>query len=275
MTMNNPFYEIINSELLKQIESHNDRLITYDPLLDEQKQIEQVESLIAQEVDGIFINPVDYESLQPTLQKAYEAGIPVIAIDTPAGDDPSLVSTVVSNNYRAGQLCALDLMENMESANIVLLCHSQALSAKERIQGFVDTIEQNENFTIIDSRECLGQLEVAMPAMEEMLAEHEDIDVVMALNDPSALGALAALQAHDEEDVLVYGVDGTPDLKEQMLTSSQIAGTAAQSPISIGQQAAAAMYAYLNGDEVSNKIILDVELITHKNLSDYEIGGWQ
>jgi ribose transport system substrate-binding protein len=70
MTMNNPFYEIINNELLKQIESHNDWPITYDPLLDEQKQIEQVESLIAQKVDGIFINPVDYESLQPTQQKA-------------------------------------------------------------------------------------------------------------------------------------------------------------------------------------------------------------
>ena len=59
--------------------------------------------------------------------------------------------------------------------------------------------------------ECEGQLELAMPLMQKIIKKHRDIDVVMALNDPSALGALAALENNGMKNVKVYGVDGTPD----------------------------------------------------------------
>ena len=59
MTMNNPFYEVINNELLKVVESYGDDLLTLDPALDIDKQIEQIYSFIEQKVDGIFVNPID------------------------------------------------------------------------------------------------------------------------------------------------------------------------------------------------------------------------
>lgn len=54
MTMNNPFYKIINNEILKVVEKNNDTLITLDPELDVDKQNEQIYKFIDQKVDGIF-----------------------------------------------------------------------------------------------------------------------------------------------------------------------------------------------------------------------------
>ena len=106
-----------------------------------------------------------------------------------------------------------DMMERLDSANIVLLKHTTAKSAKERIEGFLSVIDNNEKYKVINEAECDGQLEIAMPKMQEIIEETPDIDVVMALNDPSALGALAALEKNNKNDVMVYGIDGTPEIK--------------------------------------------------------------
>ena len=83
MTMNNPFYEIINNELEKVIDQNGDRLITLDPALDVTKQNEQIHFFIDQNVDGIFVNPIDYKQIQPALLAAKKAHIPIIVVDAP------------------------------------------------------------------------------------------------------------------------------------------------------------------------------------------------
>ncbi|WRK52875.1 hypothetical protein SD457_22065 [Coprobacillaceae bacterium CR2/5/TPMF4] len=65
MTMNNPFYEVINNELIKVIEQHEDQLLVRNPALDVDKQIEQIYSFIDRQVDGIFINPIDSQKSRP------------------------------------------------------------------------------------------------------------------------------------------------------------------------------------------------------------------
>ena len=247
MTMNNPFYKIINNEILKVVEKNNDTLITLDPELDVDKQNEQIYKFIDQKVDGIFINPIDFEQIEPALQAAKRANIPVIIIDAPVSDESLVNCTIVSDNYDAGVQCAKDMMERLDSANIVLLKHTTAKSAKERIEGFLSVIDNNEKYKVINEAECDGQLEIAMPKMQEIIEETPDIDVVMALNDPSALGALAALEKNNKNDVMVYGIDGTPEIKALIGRNQMIVGTVAQSPIKMGQIAVENMYNILNG----------------------------
>ena len=247
MTMNNPFYKIINNEILKVVEKNNDTLITLDPELDVDKQNEQIYKFIDQKVDGIFINPIDFEQIEPALQAAKRANIPVIIIDAPVSDESLVNCTIVSDNYDAGVQCAKDMMERLDSANIVLLKHTTAKSAKERIEGFLSVIDNNERYKVINEAECDGQLEIAMPKMQEIIEETPDIDVVMALNDPSALGALAALEKNNKNDVMVYGIDGTPEIKALIGRNQMIVGTVAQSPIKMGQIAVENMYNILNG----------------------------
>ena len=117
------------------------------------------------------------------------------------------------------------MMKQKDQANIVLLTHNAARSAVDRINGFLDTIKNNKNYKILASADTQGQIERALPKVDKIIEEYQNIDVVMGLNDPAAMGALAALDSKGaREGVLVYGIDGSPEgkklIKEGMMTGT-------------------------------------------------------
>ncbi|MBR0288226.1 MAG: sugar ABC transporter substrate-binding protein [Selenomonadaceae bacterium] len=273
MTLNNPFYEIIDEEIRTIVENHGDILISRDPALNVERQMEEIRELIDLGVELIFINPVDWTKIEPALELAHAAKIPVIAIDTNVEDDSLVVCTVVSDNYNAGVQCAEHLLKNSSGGKIALLKHSQARSSIDRIQGFLDKIAESKNFQVVAESECLGQLEVAMPVMEKMIRTHPEINIVMALNDPAAMGALAALQNNNRRDVKVYGVDGVPETKE-MIFSRRMTATAGQSPRQIGKIAADRAYKVLAGEQVEKIIKLPTKLLSAENISAATLESW-
>lgn len=275
MTINNPFYKIVNNEILKIVEEHNDVLITLDPALDIEKQNQQIYDLVEQKVDGIFITPIDFQKIKPALETAKKEGIPIIIIDTQVQNNELVDCTIVSDNYDAGVQCAKAMMKRLDRANIMLLKHSTAQSARDRINGFTDTIKNNSSYRIVNESECDGQLEKAMPAVQKMLEETPDVNVIMALNDPSALGAMAALESKQRYDILVYGVDGTPDMKSFLRYSPMAAGTVVQSPISMGKIAGKKMYDILSGEKVKKEVIVPVFFLNKDNLNEFDEKGWQ
>ena len=274
MTLNNPFYEVIDEEIRTIVENHGDILISRNPALSVEKQIEEIQNLIDDGVELIFINPVDWTKIDPALKLAYQANIPVIVIDTNVEDDKYVSCTVVSDNYLAGSQCADHLINHSSGGKIALLKHSQSRSAIDRIQGFLDKIGENPNFKVVAEAECLGQLELAMSAMETMIKEHPEINIVMALNDPAAMGAIAALQNKNRlNDVMVYGVDGVPETKE-MIYSHRMTATAGQSPKRIGRIAADRAYKIFNGELVEKFIQLPTKLLSSENIDINNIEGW-
>ena len=111
--------------------------------------------------------------------------------------------------------------------------------------------------------------------VEEVLKKRKDIDVVMALNDPSALGAMAALDAAGMlSDVLVYGVDGAPEAKS-MIANGKMTGTAAQSPTRTGKIAVEYAYKILEGEKDLPPKIIPVTLITRENIDEYPLSNWE
>lgn len=275
MTMNNPFFEIIDDEIRNILESRGDILITRDPALSVEKQMDQVQEMIDRRVDAIFINPVDWKAIEPALSKAAQAGIPVIAVDSDVYDSGKVACTIVSDNYQAGELCAGHLLDNREGGRILLLTHTAAKSGIDRIQGFRDALKGYEDFTILAEGDCQGQLELAMPVTERLLKEYPQADVVMCLNDLGALGAMAALEDSGlGGKVAVYGVDGSPDGKS-MIAERIMTATAAQFPKKLGREAVNAAYRILAGEEVEPVIKIPTELITIENLDQYDVDGWQ
>ncbi len=275
MTLNNPFFVLLNSGIKNVVEANGDMLIALDPALDSSKQINQIEDLIAQGVDAIFVNPVDWKDIAPALESAKNAGIPIINVDAPVYDTELVDSIISSDNYSAGILCANDMISKLDSAEIVILEHPTAKSSIDRTRGFIDTIAGMDNYEIVSQQSSEGQLEQAMSVMESIIAQNHEIDVVMALNDPTAMGALAALQAADsEEGVLIYGVDGAPEAK-QMIKDGKMTASAAQSPMTIGATAAEVAYDILAGKEVEKEIFVDIILIDINNVDEYGTTDWQ
>ena len=225
-------------------------------------------------VDAIFINTVDWIGIKPALEDAKKAGIIIIAIDTDVYDENLIDCTILSDNYNAGVECAKDLMKNSEEANIILLEHTIAKSAIDRIKGFEDTIKNNNNYKIVARSNCDGQLETAMPVVENLLAKAPDANVIMALNDPSALGAIMALEQKNIKNIKVYGIDGSPDGK-RMIEDNRMTVTVAQSPKNIGRISAEKLYEIFKGNSIEKKIIVPVEIINSENIDKYKIDAWQ
>lgn len=273
MTRNNPYFDVLNDEIAEGVEANGDKLIVRDPLQDQEKQNQQILDMIDEGIEILFLNPVDKVKVKSALKACQEAGVEIINIDTQVDDTDYVLSTIETDNYQAGQECAKDMMKRVDSARIIILDNPMQDSIVQRVQGFLDTIEGHPEYQVVQQIFSGGEIEISAEVVSGLL--DEDFNVVFGGNDPSALGALAALQkAGREEGILIYGVDGSPDFKA-MLDLGYVTGTSSQSPETIGKMATEMAYQALEGKEVEKYVKLPSRLITKENLMNYDIDGWQ
>ena len=278
MTMNNDFYKTLNAEIEKKTNQQGSRLYVRDPELDEGKQSQQIDYFIQEKVDVIVINPVKSDSPQilTSLNKARKAGIKIIVVDAPISKDAKVDTTIVSDNYQAGVLIANDMMKRLSSANILLLEHHNAVSAMDRIQGFLDTIKGHSTYQVVSERETLGQTEESMPQVKKALDEGIQFNVVMSLNDRAAIGALAAIKDQGvTKKITIYGVDGSPDIKNFLANTNDIQGTVAQSPLQMGRKVMEVIERMMNHQSYKKEYLIPVQLVNKDNIGQYTITGWQ
>ena len=278
MTMNNDFYKTLNAEIEKKTNQQGSRLYVRDPELDEDKQSQQIDYFVQERVNVIVINPVKSDSpkILTSLNKARKAGIKIIVVDAPVSKDAKVDTTIVSDNYQAGVLIAKDMMKRLSSANILLLEHHNAVSAMDRIQGFLDTIKGHPAYQVVSERETLGQTEESMPQVKKVLNEGMQFNVVMSLNDRAAIGALAAIKDQGVTDkIAIYGVDGSPDIKNFLANTNDIQGTVAQSPIQMGRKVTEVIERMMKHQAYKEEYLIPVHLVNKDNIGQYTITGWQ
>ena len=278
MTMNNDFYKTLNAEIEKKTNQQGSRLYVRDPELDEDKQSQQIDYFVQERVNVIVINPVKSDSpkILTSLNKARKAGIKIIVVDAPVSKDAKVDTTIVSDNYQAGVLIANDMMKRLSSAKILLLEHHNAVSAMDRIQGFLDTIKGHPAYQVVSERETLGQTEESMPQVKKALNEGMQFNVVMSLNDRAAIGALAAIKDQGVTDkIAIYGVDGSPDIKNFLANTNDIQGTVAQSPIQMGRKVTEVIERMMKHQAYKEEYLIPVHLVNKDNIGQYTITGWQ
>ncbi|MHC1770676.1 MAG: sugar ABC transporter substrate-binding protein [Flexilinea sp.] len=276
MDQSNPFFVIIEKTIRDAVEANGDTLISLDPANKIELQITQIEDMISQGINAIFLNPQDAEGILPALDMLKEAGIPIINFDTEVADMSYVTSYTGSDNYNAGKVVGDDLVKKIpEGGDIIILDSPTMNSVVDRTNGFMDAIK-DKGFNVVAQQDAKGNLEVSMGICEDLLQAHGDVVAIFGGNDPTALGALAAANAAGLTDVLIYGVDGSPDIKAELAKEdSLIEGSGAQSPISIAKKSVDIMYQYLAGEKVDARYPVETFLMTSENVKDYGIEGWQ
>ncbi|PKR85716.1 sugar ABC transporter substrate-binding protein [Heyndrickxia camelliae] len=275
MTQNNPYFQVVEKAIRKKVEANGDKLITTNPAMDQEKQINQIEDLISQGVDAIFLNPVDWEGIQPALVELKNANIPIINFDAEVKDQSIVTSYVGSDNKNAGKVDGEDLVKRFPNGGKIVVLDSPTMnSVNDRISGFMEAIK-GHNFSIVAQQDAKGDLQTAMNKMADILQSHSDIIAVMGGNDPTALGALAAIKAANKKDIVIYGVDGSPDAKKEIANGGPFVGTGAQSPITIGEKSVDVAYQVLKGEKVDKKYPVKTFLINKENVDQYGTDGWQ
>ena len=269
----NPFFVTLEASIREVVEAHGDQLISLDPQNSNEKQISQIEDLISQGIVAMFVNPVDRDGIIAGLDKLKEAGIPMFGFDTEVADMSYLVSYAGSDNYNAGFVCGEDLVAKCpEGGNIIVLDSPTMQSVVDRTDGFLAAIE-GKGFTVVSQIDCMGNQEQGNLNGTDALTAHPDAVAIFGSNDPTALGAYAAAEAAGSK-ALIYGVDGSPDIKA-LIADGKVTGTGAQSPMSIGKTIAEVYYKVEAGETVEARYPIPTFMINADNVAEFGTDGWQ
>lgn len=223
----NPFFVKMKEGATAKAEELGVELSTYAGRVDgdHETQVQAIESCIASGAKGILITASDTKAIVPTVQKARDAGLLVIALDTPLEPIDAADATFATDNFKAGELigqwAAAQLGAEAANAKIALLDLSPSAPSVDvlRNQGFltgfgIDTVDVNRigdetDPRIVGNDVTAGNEEGGRTAMENLLQRDSEINVVYTINEPAAAGAYETLRAFGRaEDVLIVSVDG-------------------------------------------------------------------
>ena len=214
---------------------------------DNESQVAAIESCIADGAKGILLVPSDTKAIVDSVKKARDAGILVIALDTPLEPIDAADATFATDNFKAGELIGswakATLGDAAKDAKIAYmdLTPSQPTVDVLRDQGFmtgfgIDTKDVNKIGDEDDPRNVChdvtnGNEEGGRKAMENCLQKDPGINVVYTINEPSAAGAYEALKSVGmESNVLIVSVDGgCPGVKN--VEAGVIGATSQQYPL--------------------------------------------
>ena len=192
---------------------------------DNEGQVEAIENLISAGAKGILITASDSKAIVPSLEKARDAGILVIALDTPLEPTDAADATFATDNFKAGELigqwAAAQFEASGDEAKIALLdLNANGVSVDvARDQGFLsgfgidlgdETVNGDEDDPRIVGNDVTdGGEEGGRTAMENLLQKDPEINLVYTINEPAAAGAYEAIKAAGREnDVIIVSVDG-------------------------------------------------------------------
>ena len=270
----NPFFVALEGSIREVVEANGDELISLDPQNSNEKQLSLVEDIIAQGVVAMFVNPVDREGIIPALDALKAAGIPIFGFDTEvAMADEYLVTYAGSDNYNAGYVCGLDLIAKCpEGGKIIVLDSPTMQSVVDRTDGFLAAIE-GKGFTVVSQLDSMGNQEMGNENATDALTANPNAVAIFGGNDPTALGAYAAAEAAGSK-ALIYGVDGSPDIKA-LIAEGKVTGSGAQSPMTIGKTIAEIYYKWAAGETVEARYPIETFMINADNVAEFGTEGWQ
>ena len=233
-TLNNTYQSTMADTLKRLAASHGDSYVALDPDYDVNKQVNQMLDLANKHVSLVFLIPVDSGGVHAGLDALKQAGIPVINIDTAvvAGDVGLVHSVVATDCYMAGKLAGEQMVKNHPNGGkIAILDFPENQSCVDRVQGFLAGLGASRSkFDIVAQQDGAAALDKSLPIAQDIIQAHPDLVAFFAINDPSAMGAIAAIQATHRSGIEVYSIDGSPDGKAAIVDGTMTVD-AAQVPI--------------------------------------------
>jgi ribose transport system substrate-binding protein len=239
------------------------------------KQVSDVEDLVSRGVRAIFLAPRERNGLEPALQAAREANIPVILVDREAAGTPGVdfVTVLKSDFIEQGRRAAQWLAQQTNGkANIVELTGTSGASvSQDRHQGFADEIEKHPNMKIIASQTGNFNRAEGQKVMQNIIQSlGPQITAVYAHNDEMAIGAIQALKTasmRPGKDILIVSVDGEKAALQAIIDGDMNA-TVESNP-RFGPLAFETLQKFLNGEKIPPKIILPDRFFDASNARQY------
>lgn len=244
---------------------------------DNEAQVTAIENMVNAGAKGILLVPSDTKAIIPSVERAREAGVVVIALDTPTDPQDATDALFATDNFKAGLLIGQYAKATMGDTAPVIATLDLAPGITVgvlRHNGFlagyglsdVDATQTSESVTspeVVCSQDTQGDQTKGQTAMENCLTSHPDINLVYTINEPAAFGAATAIRnAGLQDQVTVVSVDGGC-AGVRGVQDGQIAATSQQYPLEMASLGIEALAEYVEtGEKPSGYVDTGVTLIT-------------
>ena len=203
----------LNNELVMSTYQHDNVTLKFASANDNDRlQKQQIEQFIKEGVNLLIVSPNQIHTISSVIDKAYDAGIPVILFDRKT-DSRKYTAFIGADNYEAGYEIGHFIGQQLEGkGNIAEICGLQASSpAIERNRGFMDALKSYPNVKVVARGYGDWIKESGVTAMDSILVQSkESFQYVFAQNDRMALGALQSIKKHKVKGIKIVGIDALP-----------------------------------------------------------------
>ena len=203
----------LNNELVMSTYQHDNVTLKFASANDNDRlQKQQIEQFIKEGVNLLIVSPNQIHTISSVIDKAYDAGIPVILFDRKT-DSRKYTAFIGADNYEAGHEIGDFIGQQLEGkGNIAEICGLQASSpAIERNRGFMDALKNYPDIKVVARGYGDWIKESGVTAMDSILVQSkESFQYVFAQNDRMALGALQSIKKHKVKGIKIVGIDALP-----------------------------------------------------------------
>ena len=267
LTKEHVFYRDLEKGLRETAARYDFDLLINSGDWDLAKHQAQIENYIVQKVDAIIVCPCDSRGIGPAIQKANAAGIPVFTADIRA-EGGKIVSQIASDNVAGGRAAAEYMAKLLQGRGEVAIIDQPIIqSTIERVRGFQEELVKYPEIKIVARPSGEGVRDKAMKAAEDLLQGFPNLAGVFAINDDSALGALAAIESAGRKGIVIVGYDAIPEARQAILRGSALKADVVQYPLEIGRTTIETIAKYLSGQPVPPEIPVKVGIVDTSNAS--------
>ncbi len=267
LTLTNPFFITIADTMKAEAQKHGYEVVVTSGEFDVARQQNQVKDFLVSRVAAIVLCPCDSKAIGPAIQEANEAGIPVFTADIAClAPGAKVISHIATDNYGGGALAADALAEAIGGkGNVAIIDHPVVESVILRTKGFHERLAELNKKPEVDVRVVAqlpggGVRDRSFQTTQDILQAHSELAGIFAINDPSALGARAALEKAGKADqIVIVGFDGQPEGK-QAIKEGKIYADPIQFPDQIAIRTVQTIVRYFQGEEVPPEILIPTAL---------------
>ena len=268
LTLQNPFFKVIGDQLTVEAGKEGYETLVVSADNDVARQSNQVKDFIVKKCVAIVLSPADSKSIVPVIQEANAAGIPVFTVDVPCNEPGVKIATqIATDNYGGGKEAGTAMIEALgaQGGKVGVLDLKQVESCILRVKGFKEVIDAHNakggpKIEIVSELDGGGAKDKGYKAAEDMLQAQPEMRGIFAINDPSALGARAALEKAGRADrVMIVGFDGQPEGK-QAIKDGKIYADPIQFPDKMGAEIARAIVMHSKGEDLPPQTLIPTML---------------
>lgn len=270
MNLSNEFIVMLNKAMEAKAGQLGVTLIVNDAQRSAEKQVQQVESFIAQKVDAIILNPCESEASAPAVDRAIAAGIPIVNVNSETRSEPT--AFVGSRDEESAQIAMDYIAQRLGGQGNVVMMHGfmgQAAQIK-RDQGARDSLAKQPDLTLLADQTAEWDRAKAMTLMENWVQSYGDkINAVFAQNDEMGMGALIALEQSKLKDkVIVASVDAIADALVAV-KDGRLDATVFQDAEGQGGGAVETAVKIVKKQPYEKQLFLPFQLVTKENVDRY------